>query len=159
MSDTSRIDVMKNVRKGGLSGIGYKREIKFADLVINNKSLYETLVDKGFDYVSCLGWSFSDIQLNGINKLLLKSNPDFDNDRYAIFICPECGDLGCGAISVNIKRVGDIIIWSDFAVEDNLGLYEIEYDRLKDLGPFYFQYDQYEAAIKSTFELGDTFIR
>ena len=34
-------------------------------------------------------------------------------------MCPECGDLGCGAVTVVIERSGDKIIWRDFGFESN----------------------------------------
>ncbi|HEX9058805.1 MAG TPA: oxidoreductase [Clostridia bacterium] len=151
----NNINVKKEVRKGGVN----KTEIWFADLIINEVSLYKLLKDRGFDLISCLGWSFIDIQQNEIDKFLLKGLPDFKNYRYAIYVCPECGDLGCGAISIKIERQGEIVIWSDFGFEDNLEIEAVKYDKLKDIGPFYFRYDNYEGIIKSTLNMGDTFSR
>lgn len=151
----SDIKVKKEVRKGGIN----KTEILFADLIINDISFYNLLKNRGFDLVSCLGWSFINIQQNEINKLLLKGLPDFENDRYAIYVCPECGDLGCGAVSVKLERKDNLIIWSDLGFEDNLGIETVRYDKLKDIGPFYFNYYDYEDTLKSTLYMGDTFSR
>lgn len=34
-----------------------------------------------------------------------------------LYICPECGDINCGAITANILDLGDKIVWKDFAYE------------------------------------------
>jgi hypothetical protein len=33
-------------------------------------------------------------------------------------VCPECGDIGCGAIAVRVTRDGGNVVWSDFAREN-----------------------------------------
>lgn len=47
-----------------------------------------------------------------------------------LYVCPECGDIGCGAITVNILDLGDRIVWRDFAYETNYGVTE-EYSNIK----------------------------
>ena len=34
----------------------------------------------------------------------------------AIYVCPICGDLECGAITARIEREADEIVWRDFAL-------------------------------------------
>jgi hypothetical protein len=64
-----------------------------------------------------------------------------------LFVCPECGDLGCGAITVAISAHGDTITWSDFRYENN-------YDatittRYADVGPFRFDAAAYRNALEA----------
>jgi hypothetical protein len=35
-----------------------------------------------------------------------------------LYVRPECGDVGCGAIAVRISRSGDVILRRDFAREN-----------------------------------------
>jgi hypothetical protein len=36
---------------------------------------------------------------NAISRLLLSEKADLPNGRRSFFVCSECGDLGCGAIT------------------------------------------------------------
>jgi hypothetical protein len=62
-----------------------------------------------------------------------------------LYICPECGDIGCGAITVKISKKEGVYIWENFR-------YENDYDEEKTisyqyLGPFYFLETEYVNAI------------
>jgi hypothetical protein len=48
------------------------------------------------DMVSCLGWAVSDWNDKAVRRLLLEEPADFENNRRSLYVCPECGDLGCG---------------------------------------------------------------
>lgn len=37
--------------------------------------------------------------------------------RLSLYVCPECGDLGCGALTCEASRVGDKVVWSNFGFE------------------------------------------
>lgn len=41
-----------------------------------------------------------------------------DNGRIPLFVCGECGDLGCGAVTVALDMDQDRITWSQFAWEN-----------------------------------------
>lgn len=86
------------------------RQIAFYDFVVSGKSLYSELCRLGFDYISCLGWldGFYDDEARA--RLLLKEKGDLPNGRVALYICPECADLGCGAITLTLSQDGDEII-------------------------------------------------
>lgn len=58
--------------------------------------------------------------------------------RRAVQRC-ECGVVGCGSVAVTIRRVGDVVEWTD--ARDG--------DRPVDLGPFRFEAAQYEAEVRS----------
>ncbi len=62
--------------------------------------------------------------------------------RTALYICPECGDLGCGAVTLLVQREAGLIIWKDFGIQNN---YEevIHTDGFEDIGPFTFEGKQY----------------
>ncbi|WP_054028801.1 hypothetical protein [Bacillus sp. FJAT-28004] len=54
----------------------------------------------------------------GKGKVVAKDSSELDSRRYFLFVCPMCADLGCGAITVSIRREGENIIWSDISLED-----------------------------------------
>ena len=81
---------------------GYPAPMNYLDILADGHSLYEIYALE-HDFVSCLGWGSQDFQTHQISRLLLNSKPDDIGSRYSLFICPVCADLGCGAISLNIK--------------------------------------------------------
>jgi hypothetical protein len=56
--------------------------------------------------------------LTAVDRLLLTSEADFPNERRSLFVCAECGDLGCGAVTLSVTRVGGKVVWSDFGYEN-----------------------------------------
>jgi hypothetical protein len=47
-----------------------------------------------------------------VARLQGETQPDYPPNRVAIYVCPECGDLGCGAITVAVSREEGTVIWS-----------------------------------------------
>lgn len=117
------------------------KNMKFADLIIDGRSLYQML--KKYDLVPCLGWGSEDNQRQMIDYFLLKQPHPYMYFRYPIMVCPWFGDEDCGFISVFIEREEDIVIWKNFKLEP-------EYKPIH-LGPFYFRWRDYESAINKTF--------
>lgn len=117
------------------------KNTKFADLIIDEKSLYQTL--KQHDLVPSLGWGSEERQREMIDYFLLKETHPYLYYRYPILVCPWCGDEECGFISVFIEREDELIIWRDFKLEpDNKPI---------DIGPFYFKWEDYEKEINKTY--------
>ena len=139
--------VMPLLRSGEkLTERTFKSQRRFLDLVVNEVSLWERL-GKPHDMVSVLCTDFVESEtLKAVGRLLLKSEADLPNDRRSLFVCAECGDLGCGAITISVKRAGDNVVWSDFGYENN---YEerVLRDDYRDVGPFQFEFQQYESAL------------
>ena len=127
-------------------GGSFKSQRRFLDLVVNRASLWECL-GKPHDMVSvlCVLTRQSET-LNAADRLLLKSEADLPNNRRSLFVCAECGDLGCGAITVSIKRAANSLVWFDFGYENNYeaGVWRDDY---KDVGPFEFEFHDYESAL------------
>ena len=111
---------------------------RFFDLVVDGESLY----DKVGDFISPLGWQNDGENRKAVDRFLRRAESDFPGNRTSIFICPECGDLGCGAVSAVIEREGGDIIWRDFGYQNN---YDdaVHREDLEDLGPFTFNATEY----------------
>lgn len=45
----------------------------------------------------------------------------FIDDRVAVLFCPQCGDLACGALSVDVRVGGEIVEWRDIGLQTGLG--------------------------------------
>jgi hypothetical protein len=129
-------------RRGG----GGRTERTFLDLVVDGQSLFEEFRARGFDVISCLGWGPPAWQAEAVERLLRKRPPDLPNERTSLFICPECGDLDCGAISITLRRDQDAVVWEDFAFENTYDP-ELRRDKLTDLGPFRFDARAYYQVL------------
>src|SRR5438045_1594928 len=92
----------KAERHGGLSKTGRV----YADFVVDGMPLSAIARRVAPDNISCLGWSVREAQDRIVSRLLVESQPRAD-DRVPLYVCPECGDLGCGALTAKGEREGD----------------------------------------------------
>jgi hypothetical protein len=60
-----------------------------------------------------------------------------------LYICPECGDIGCGAYGVKLRLTDSTAEWFDFAYENGY-----EAGRPLAVGPFIFDRSEYNAALE-----------
>ncbi|PEJ59162.1 oxidoreductase [Bacillus sp. AFS002410] len=150
MPKISKLSIEKQTREG------FPGKIVFANFLIDGIPLNNFNQIKDEDYVSCLGWGPKVFQQKQMDRLLLKVKSDFD-DRNSIYICP-CSDLGCGAISLKIKRSSkdeNIIIWYKFGYENNLENQSNKLVNYYGIGPFYFDWEEYKETIESSLLFGE----
>jgi hypothetical protein len=129
-----------------------KSERHFLDFVVDGRSLWEAL-GKRHDMVSilCVEYSADEIA-KAVSRLLLNEKADLPNDRRSFFVCSECGDLGCGAITAVVERRGETITWKAFGYENT---YEdkIRLDAYNTVGPFTFNATAYEHTFVQALDL------
>jgi hypothetical protein len=124
-----------------------KLERRSFDLVVNGVSLFEAT--HAFEYDMC--GSLSDPQferelarrMNGRTAAMLTFDIPVCGHRVALFICPECGDFACGAITTHVSRTERGVRWSDFAYENGF-----DADVKLGLGPFEFEWAAYSSEIE-----------
>jgi hypothetical protein len=150
MPKISKLSIVKEVREG------YPGKIVYANFFVDGLPLTNIKEIHDNDFVSCLGWGPEEFQRNQINRLLLETEPDFENNRNSLYICP-CTGLGCGAVSLKIKRSSkdeNLIIWYKFGYE-----YDLEdrrnFENYYGIGPIYFDWEQYKETIESSFLFGE----
>lgn len=111
---------------------------EYFDFFVSGKSLRTILDIEDNDLITLFGWGTnSEYDRRILNVFRLKEKSELESGRVMIYVCPECGDIDCGAITAIIKDFGDRIIWSDFGYETGYGglteTYEqiepIEFDR------------------------------
>ncbi|MGH1441724.1 MAG: hypothetical protein ACRBBR_16545 [Cellvibrionaceae bacterium] len=116
------------------------------DFHINGSSLLELLCKEGGghnDFMGCFVRGF-DKQNNEAEKILkCKSKPKTESGRVLLYICPECGDIGCGAYGAFVEKEGAVYVWKDFAYENG---YE-DPAPIENVGPFHFNAESYETSI------------
>ena len=133
----------------------YKSARTYIDFKIDGSSIGERLGMLGYDLVSVLTREFVvGERFKAAQRLLLLEPADCPNGRSTLYVCAECGDLGCGAVTVLVERVDSKISWRDFDYENN---YEPKFndDKLSSLGLFEFDADQYCETIRSALETID----
>ncbi|WBO62590.1 oxidoreductase [Streptomyces camelliae] len=133
-------------RAGGvLADGGYQVHRDFVDFVVDGRPLLFQLSD--LDAVSPLA---SDIPpaifTEQVRALLLEAEPPLPDGRFVLYGCPECEDLGCGAVTAVIERDGDDYVWRDFAWQTDEHA-DLERDGYPGIGPFRFRGPEYRAAL------------
>jgi hypothetical protein len=121
---------------------------RFLDYVVNGVSLYER---HGMDFISCLGWLDPNQDEHAAQRLLGKAEPDLEA-RVAIYICPECGDLDCGAITSKIELEGGDVLWRGMAfssIDWSEESWRHDQSGFDDLQELRFPVSNYEKAILS----------
>jgi len=119
---------------------------RFLDFHADGQSLYEAIDE---DLISCLGWFTAEEDEHAAQRLLLAAQPDVDR-RVAVYVCPECGDIYCGALTVMIERQGGEFVWRDWERWSTFDFLEDAWHHEpepKDLPELRFDADQYRAAI------------
>jgi len=132
-----------------------KSERTYIDFLVDGASLGEHFRKLGYDLVSAMTREFLSSERNkATQRLLLVEPPDCPDGRSTLYVCAECADLGCGAVTVCVERADYKIVWRDFDYEND---YEPRYNdkNLAILGPFEFDASQYDETIRLALETID----
>lgn len=117
---------------------------RFVDFLIDGKSLRFRLEEHVGNRATRLGSKMQPIESSFRDELLLLAQGGLSSGRVPLYICPLCGDYGCGVVSVRVRRQDGDYVWQDFAVEDDDGRYEFIIERI---GPFRFEQSAYKRAL------------
>jgi hypothetical protein len=66
----------------------------------------------------------ADIALEDFDRLLGAGAPPQLGGRTAMYVCAECGDLGCGAVTAVVEVDGDKIVWREFGYQNDYEPFE-----------------------------------
>lgn len=122
--DTLRLE--RQIRKGSSN----TTERSYYDFIINEKSLSEKLKMVQQDLIGSFGWARKNYDRELAKQFMGLQKSHLESGRYPLFLCPECGDIGCGMITIDIVFEQNQVIWENFAYENG---YE----------PIYFEYFEY----------------
>ena len=127
----------------------------FLDFVVDGRSLHELLNAR--EGVTILGGWFPNAFFEAIylRGLLLEHPGYLETGRYELYVCPICGDTGCGSTTMAIEAGTNRVIWKDFGMETD---YENNWDDhevytlftlrgYEHVGPFEFERQQYGEAL------------
>jgi hypothetical protein len=123
------------------SGSPPKKERYTFDFAVNRQSLFTVTGAANFDLSGCLSVPQREPELavrlnDGLARLLTSAVPIGESNRVALYVCPECGDLACGAITARVSRSEAVVHWSDFAYENG----DDSETKLSKVGPFAFDW-------------------
>jgi hypothetical protein len=126
-------------------GNGNQSNREFIGFFVDGKSLRKVL---NTENITGIGWGTVEEQRKYIGQLLKRTDSELASKRVPLYVCAECGDLGCGAFTVEIKKENGMIRWSNFGYENN---YEddvkclVEYSKV---GPFEFDEEDYTQLLE-----------
>lgn len=124
------------------------RPVISVDFEIDGTSLFKSLSrtdGRLSDLMGCI--EKGNTRLNELARaaLITGAASEGTDGRVLLYICPECGDIACGAYAARITVADEAIEWSDFAFVNG---YEAD-QPIQDLGPYYFTPSEYERVITS----------
>jgi len=137
----STLDLAWVTRAGG----GGRTERRYRDFLVDGASLTSRIKA---DFISPFGWFDLSAQAAFLDGLLRKQPPQCAGGRTILCVCPECGDLGCGAVTVTVQGGPGVVIWRDFGIQNNYedGVYTAGFE---DIGPFTFDGLTYYRVLES----------
>ena len=146
---------LRPARRVGGSGPGWtKRPVAYLDWTVDDVSLRELLnpaFDTVFDLVGWLDDAWPDGAAGALRRLLGEQPADLPSGRCSLYVCPECADLGCGALTAAVAVHERTVTWSDLGREVD---YEdgVERSQLAPVGPLVFDRAEYERTLRAELE-------
>ncbi|MFD0662877.1 hypothetical protein [Thermocatellispora tengchongensis] len=61
-------------------------------------------------------------------------------------MCPECGDLGCGAVTAAVEFSPGQVVWRDLGRQTDY-CDQVDHDAFSGIGPFVFERAPYEDVL------------
>jgi len=119
---------------------------KHLDFIVDGQSLHQLTGAGNYDLIGTLGWAGFDRDATVVRQLLLDVPPDAPEARQSIFVCAECGDLGCGGITAVVERSADFYTWKDFAYQNDYDESMTDRESFEFIGPYTFQAVQYRGV-------------
>lgn len=119
-----------------------KRDRIYIDFIVSGQSLGQLLGLPNFDLIGTFGWTENNEYENRhVDEFLGIEKPELETGRTCFYVCAECGDIGCGAITAKIEFTDNDVKWVDFGYENDYS--EPDLTAYKEIGPFCFDKKQY----------------
>jgi hypothetical protein len=149
------LSLVPSLRPGrALNGQGRHAERSFLDFQIDDQQLGPLiaaragLTDLANEYVSVLvtNWP-AGFPASAVMQLLGTAGSSLPDGRTPLYVCAECGGLGCGAVTAVIERDDDAVIWHSLGRQTDYDSF-VDYGPFRDLGPYRFHVTTYDAALR-----------
>lgn len=130
-----------------VGAISYKTERNYVDFIVSGQSLRQVLGAPAADQIGIFGWIPDKWYENDrIDEFLGLIPPELATGRTSFYVCPECGDMGCGAVTAKIEVTGQQVIWKEFGYETNYSAPDLIPYRT--VGPFIFERTDYFRTLE-----------
>ena len=96
---------------------GMKTPCQFLDFVVDGQPLYPAMRSHDLVTPLCIGWPL-DAAETFVDRLLGAVPGNAHEGRVAVYVCAECGELGCGAVTVEVRRSGETVEWLSWGYEN-----------------------------------------
>lgn len=133
---------------GGAAGDRVHRE--YLDFVVDGSPLRELVLRRiGDVYASLLvtNWPV-DLMADHVRMLLGEAPSELADGRVPLYVCAECGGLGCGTVTAVIEHTDDTVTWRRFGWQTDYDPV-VDGDPFVDVGPFLFAREQYESTLRT----------
>lgn len=136
-----------SLRTDGLS----KTPVTYLDFTVDGDRLFlhlRALAAGGLDFVGVIQDAWPMESAAAIERLLGEAPGDLPDGRLSLYLCPECGDLGCGAVTTRLKLEGEVVTWQHLGWQAD---YDEEISALGDDDSFpdlTFARDAYERVLR-----------
>ena len=127
-----------------ISGDG-QHERQFLDFAFDSKPMYPTMIASGVDNITPIWLDGDEWSRKAIHRLLGEAEPDAPDGRVSVYVCAECADLGCGAITVVVDRCDGTVSWRDWGYQNT---YEEGFVVLTGLPDVSFDAAQYDSTLR-----------
>jgi hypothetical protein len=87
--------------------------------------------------------------VRALRRLLGEEEPDLPSGRISLYVCPECGDLGCGAVTAHVELGPETVTWAAFGMERGYDADNVELAQFADVGPLHFDRTAYETLLRA----------
>src|SRR6188508_1568482 len=109
-------------------------ERRHLDFIISEQALSQYFESSELDLIGTFGWTENKVyESEQLDQFLGLKGSELKSGRVCFYVCPICGDIGCGAITAVIEVTDTSVIWKDFGYETD----DAEPDRTeyKPIGP------------------------
>jgi len=125
-----------------------KQERHSVDFIVNGISLFAATKAQGLDMCGRFSSDLNASLNNEFQQVFnLLAQPDTPSNRVMLFVCSECGDIGCGAITIKITKESETYIWSEFAYENDYDDGMTDFSSYTSIGPFRFESQHYHSIL------------
>jgi hypothetical protein len=128
-----------------------KTPVTYLDFTIDGDPMFSRLQARaggGLDFAGVIQDSWPIESVAAIERLLGDAPGDLPDGRLSLYTCPECGDLGCGAVTVRLHLEDDVVTWQHLGWQAD---YDAEISALGDDEAFpdlTFARDRYERVLR-----------
>ncbi len=131
---------------------GMQTERHFLDFIIDGLSLREQAKCQSDRITPLGGWTTPEFEARSLDELLCDQNPTLTTGRVELYVCAECGGIGCGSFTAVVDDDGESVTWREFGYEVNYQIHEddplVDTAPYQDVGPFKFEREQYRRALQ-----------